>query len=199
MSFERRFQPQSGFVKVTCNFNIRGEYFKARYFSIQLAYCFFTNQLTGFFMPLHNACVQLNISLQGRPAVSNLTILISYYVVGWLRWTLNHSVLLDLVSVYISTLVCLEDRKWCGLIGSLQKTNQVAVGSIRVFSKLGCVLVKVQIWKIGVLPCFFVEYKNILLQCLWCIIVPQNGEGLNVVYFRFNLKQGLRWKKIKLN
>ena len=43
VSFERRFQPQSGFVKVTCTFNIRGEYFKARYFSIPLAYCFFTN------------------------------------------------------------------------------------------------------------------------------------------------------------
>ena len=47
------------------------------------------------------------------------------------------------ISVYISTLVCLDDRKWCGLIGSLQKTNQVAVGSIRVFSKLGCVFRKV--------------------------------------------------------
>ena len=41
----------------------------------------------------------------------------------------------DLVSVYISTLVFLKDRIWCGLVGSLQKTNQVAVGSIRVFSK----------------------------------------------------------------
>ena len=64
---------------------------------------------------------------------------------GMVSWTLNHSVSLDLVSVYISTLVCLEDRKWCGLIGSLQKTNhyyQVAVGSIRVFSKLGCVFIK---------------------------------------------------------
>ena len=30
-----------------------------------------------------------------------------------------------------------------GLIGSLQKTNQVAVGSIHVFSKLGCVFIKV--------------------------------------------------------
>ena len=53
---------------------------------------------------------------------------------------------IDLGSVYISTLVCLEDRKWCGLIamiGSLQLTNQVAVGSIRVFSKLGCVFLKV--------------------------------------------------------
>ena len=39
-----------------------------------------------------------------------------------------------------------EDRKWCGLIamiGSLQLTNQVAVGSIRVFPKLGCVFLKV--------------------------------------------------------
>ena len=62
---------------------------------------------------------------------------------GMVRCTLNHSVLLDLVSVYISSLVCLEDRKWCRLIGSLQKTNQVAVGSIRVFSKLGCVFIKV--------------------------------------------------------
>ena len=81
--------------------------------SIPVSTCFFTNQLTGFIVPL-----------QARPAVSNLTILISCYVMGWLRWTLNHSVLLDLVSVYISTLVCLEDRKWCGLIGSLQKNNQ---------------------------------------------------------------------------
>ena len=70
-------------------------------------------------------CLQLNISLQARPAVSNLTILISCYVVGWLRWTLNHSVLLDLVSVYISTLVCSEDRKWCGLIGSLQNKKTI--------------------------------------------------------------------------
>ena len=30
-----------------------------------------------------------------------------------------------------------------GLIGSLQKTNQVAVGSIHVFSKLGCFFIKV--------------------------------------------------------
>ena len=44
------------FVNVTCSFNIRGEYFKAQYFSIPLACCFFTNQLTGFFLPLHNAC-----------------------------------------------------------------------------------------------------------------------------------------------
>ena len=42
------------FVNVTCSFNIRGEYFKAQYFSIPLACCFFTNQLTGFFVPLHN-------------------------------------------------------------------------------------------------------------------------------------------------
>ena len=113
----------------------------------------------------------------------------SCYVVGWLRWTLNHSVLLDLVSVYIFTLVCLEDRKWCGLIGSLQKTNQVAVGSIRVFSKLGCVFIKVNIWKIGVLPCFFVKYKNILLKCLWCISVPQNGEGLCCIFsFQFKAR-----------
>ena len=46
------------------------------------------------------------------------------------------------VRVYISTPVCLEDRKWCGLVGSLQKPNQVAVGSIRVFSKLGCFFYK---------------------------------------------------------
>ena len=44
------------FVNVTCSFNIRGEYFKARYFPIPLACCFFTNQLTGFFVPLHNVC-----------------------------------------------------------------------------------------------------------------------------------------------
>ena len=53
---------------------------------------------------------------------------------------------IDLVSVYISTLVCLEDRKWRGLIamiGSLQLTNQVAVGSIRFLSKLGCVFIRV--------------------------------------------------------
>ena len=52
---------------------------------------------------------------------------------------------IDLVSVYIHPglfVVCLEVRKWCGLIGSLQKTNQVAVGSIRVFSKLGCFFYK---------------------------------------------------------
>ena len=60
------------FVNVSCSFNIIEEYFKARYFSIPLACCFFTNQLT-------------NISLQARPAVSNLTILVSCYVVGWLR------------------------------------------------------------------------------------------------------------------
>ena len=60
---------------------------------------FFTNQLTGFFVPLHNVCM-LNISLQARRAVSNLTILISCYVVGWFRWVLNHFVLLDLVSVH---------------------------------------------------------------------------------------------------
>ena len=91
-----------------------------------------------------------------------------------------------------STLVCLEDRKWCGLIGSLQKTNQVAVGSIRVFSKLGCVFIKVEIWKIGVLPCFFVKYKNILLKCLWCISVPQNGEGLCCIFsFQFKARLAL--------
>ena len=44
------------FVNVTSSFNIRGEYFKARYFSMPLACCFFTNQLTGFFVPLHNVC-----------------------------------------------------------------------------------------------------------------------------------------------
>ena len=86
-------------------------------------------------------------------------------MVGWLRLTLNHSVLLDLVGVYITTLLRAEDRKWCGLIGSLQKTNQVAVGSIPVFSKLGC-SDKGKISKIGVLPCFFVKYKNISLECL---------------------------------
>ena len=31
------------FVNVTCSLNIGGEYFKARYFSIPLAGCFFTN------------------------------------------------------------------------------------------------------------------------------------------------------------
>ena len=41
------------FVNVTSSFNIRGEYFKAQYFSIPLACYFFTNQLTGFFIPLH--------------------------------------------------------------------------------------------------------------------------------------------------
>ena len=39
------------FVNVTSTFNIRKEYFKARYFSIPLACCFYTNQLTGFFVP----------------------------------------------------------------------------------------------------------------------------------------------------
>ena len=37
--------------------------------------------------------------LQARPAVSNLTILISCYVVGRLRLTMNHSVLLDFLGV----------------------------------------------------------------------------------------------------
>ena len=37
--------------------------------------------------------------LQARPAVSNLTILISCSVVGRLRLTLNHSVLLDFLGV----------------------------------------------------------------------------------------------------
>ena len=41
------------FVNVTSSFNIRGEYFKRRYFSILLACCFFANQLTIFFVPLH--------------------------------------------------------------------------------------------------------------------------------------------------
>ena len=72
------------FVYVTCSFNIRGECFKAGYFTIPLACCFFTNQLTGLFVPLHNG-QQLNISLQARPAVSNLTILISCYVVECFR------------------------------------------------------------------------------------------------------------------
>ena len=76
--------------------------------------------------------------LQARPAVSNLTILISCYVVGRLRLTLNHSELLDLLGVFIPTLICLEDRKWCSMIGSLL-ANQVAVGSenlssLKVFS-----------------------------------------------------------------
>ena len=73
------------FVNVTGSFNIRGEYFKARYFSIPLACYFFTNQLTSFIVPLHNVCNYyfISISLQARPVVSNLTILISCYVVGW--------------------------------------------------------------------------------------------------------------------
>ena len=41
------------FANVTCSFNVGGKYFKAQYFSIPLACCFFTNQLTGFFVPLH--------------------------------------------------------------------------------------------------------------------------------------------------
>ena len=45
--------------------------------------------------------MQLNMRLQARLAVSNLTILISCHLVGWLRRTLNHSVLLDLVSVVV--------------------------------------------------------------------------------------------------
>ena len=40
---------------MTCSFNIRGDYFKARYFSILLACWFLTNQLASF-MPLHNVC-----------------------------------------------------------------------------------------------------------------------------------------------
>ena len=38
----------------------------------------------------------------------------------------------DLVGVYICTLDRLEDRKWCGLIGSLT-ANQVVVVSIHLF------------------------------------------------------------------
>ena len=41
------------FVNVTCGLNIRGEYFKALYYSISSACWFFTNQLTGVFVPLH--------------------------------------------------------------------------------------------------------------------------------------------------
>ena len=33
---------------------------------------------------------------------------------------------------------------------------------------------------------FFVKYKNILLKCVWCVIVPQNGEGLYCIFsFQF--------------
>ena len=39
------------------------------------------------------------LDLQARPAVSNLTILISWYIVGRLRLTLNLSVLLDILGV----------------------------------------------------------------------------------------------------
>ena len=141
------------FVNVTSSFNIRGEYFKARYFSIPLECCFlpinrpfpsspeplFQNEgrCSAFDMEIifhshankthfHRKgcapslilkvrvfgtwkwpidwllcattyCLQLNRSLQARPAVSNLTILISCYVVGWFRWTLNHSVLYSVV------------------------------------------------------------------------------------------------------
>ena len=86
--------------------------------------------------------------------------------------------------------LCLTNRKWCGLIGFLQKTNQVAVGSIPVFEKLGCVFIKGKFSKIGVLPCFFVQYKNISLECLWCIIVPRNGEELCCI-FSFEFKARL--------
>ena len=41
----------SRFVNVTFSVNIGGEYFKAQYFSILLACCLFTNQLTGFSGP----------------------------------------------------------------------------------------------------------------------------------------------------
>ena len=54
------------FVNVTCSFNIRGEYFKAWYFSIPLACCFFTNQLTGFFVPLHNVFSEMYVYKQDR-------------------------------------------------------------------------------------------------------------------------------------
>ena len=64
----------------------------------------------------------LNISLQARPAVSNFTILISCYVVGWLKGILNCSVLRGFVGIYISTLVCLEDWKLCSLIGSFSNS-----------------------------------------------------------------------------
>ena len=33
---------------------------------------------------------------------------------------------------------------------------------------------------------FFVKYKNILLKCVWCVIVPQNGEGVYCIFsFQF--------------
>ena len=68
--------------------------------------------------------------------VLNLTILISCYVVGRLMLALNHSVLLGFTGVFIPTLICLEDRKWYSMIGSLL-ANQVAVGVIHFVQKLG--------------------------------------------------------------
>ena len=48
------------------------------------------------------------------------------------------------------------------------------------------------IWKVGVLPCFFLKYKIILLKCLWSIIVPQNGEGpCSIFSFQFKARLAL--------
>ena len=77
--------------------------------------------------------------------VSNLTILISCSVVGRLRLALNHSVFLDFVGVFIPTLICLEDRKWVSMVGSLL-ANQVAVGLIHFVQELGlCFFSKVKL------------------------------------------------------
>ena len=59
--------------------------------------------------------INLHVSFQkkceftSKTGGSNLMILISCYVVGRLRFALNHSVLLDFVGVFIPTLICLED------------------------------------------------------------------------------------------
>ena len=41
----------------------------------------------------------------------------------------------------IPSLICLKDRKWCSVIGSLL-ANQVAIGSIRFDPKLGLCFLK---------------------------------------------------------
>ena len=49
-------------------------------------------------------------------------------------------------------------------------------------------MIKGKISKIGVLPCFFVKYKSISLECLRCIIVPRNGEELCIFSFEFKVR-----------
>ena len=100
--------------------------------------------------------------LQARPAVLNLTILISCYVVGRLRLTLNHSVLLDILGVLNTNL-------------DLFRGSKVVQYDWLLASQSGCcrfdpfcpkawvVFFKVKIWKIEVLRCLIVKFKGIPL------------------------------------